>query len=73
MARVVRFLTLLGFDPAPVAWAARIVRRRLAGGDGIVEAYLLEESSSNQTRERLEKWLGRNGFKVRERHDLGFS
>lgn len=70
---MVRFLTLLGFDPAPVAWAARIVRRRLAGGDGIVEAYLLEESSSNQTRERLEKWLGRNGFKVRERHDLGFS
>ncbi len=61
---MVRFLTLSGFDPAPVAWAARIVRRRLAGGDGIVEAYLLEGGSSNQTRERLEKWLGRNGFKV---------
>lgn len=63
-----QLLTLVGFDPAPVAWAAKILRRRMPEASS-PSVYLLDEpptSASVRTRwPFLVRWLQKEGFLVR--------
>ncbi|MFN4073424.1 MAG: hypothetical protein ACK4G4_08440 [Thermus sp.] len=59
-----KLLTLLGFDPAPVAWAAKVLRGTLAPGAETLQVLMVEEGAPSQNREHLRRWLEGNGWEV---------
>lgn len=61
-----RLLTLVGFDPAPVAWAAKAIRRRMTEASSPSTVYLLEKpgTSSKEPWPYLVQWLRKEGFHV---------